>query len=874
MSNPSDNQAKKAWVVTFYAFKGGTGRTLALSNVARYLAEDQGCRVGIIDLDLDAPGLPRQALCRVMQHDEDSPTEYNRDDFLQEIDRSYGFIDLFTEAYSNGLKARTTSPNIAENQFCLPPASLSRAVVPIPSNKTTGSLLLMPAGKGSATFTNDYRQKLGDFSSMSAAAASDQSASRITSAILGQFIEEYSLDFVLLDGRTGMGAFFPVYALAVPHALVLFVGLNDQNIAGSLQMLDHTTVGSSEPAPVFLVASPAPTSDAKFLESRIDALEKQLKIKLEDRRLSDKQYVYQCPEQVEFQLPYVTMASCQETYFIQDYPRSPLSAEYIRLAQALEGLVEASPTPQGAHTNITTPPTVAAPLRIALEEVHFEAMHQFLEETLNYKRRVGDRNKKTQRYYGANSDQEVVEVTYSSATDMSSPWERLSTSEQPKVPETLPSQDILIVPQSLLPSVVKGLGSKVSDLGALTVDGAYSELLSQLDVLNPRYLDTTYHGWRDWCVCNGGHYALPFSANSPILCANEDHLKDSLCIDYWRSTGNAVHPTAFLPSSWHLLKRVLETANGTLTRPFEFADEGRGLYYEWLNFLLSYGCIDFEHEEWRHRSHSGIKEAIPATQLFLQLLRTINRKSNERPSKPQSMSDLIFDFAAGNLSMYIGWNDSFRFTWSENGEFPSKVAPVQLPTKKVNSKVRLRFGAVPREVTHHRRPLLANWVALVTAEDPPRVAKALHLLNTFLDESVQLDLLKRGFPSPSLRVVDAEIWSESLRERQSEHAGRRDHAERPGHLSETDAEKERILSNAETERILSNYRVFLRSLRESMSQGHRIAAAQRSPEIVDSICRTLTKLLGSKTSNETETDALIALHDEVVSLLRQTDRSN
>ena len=43
-------------VVTFYSYKGGVGRTLALANVAVLLAR-QGARVLVIDWDLEAPGL-------------------------------------------------------------------------------------------------------------------------------------------------------------------------------------------------------------------------------------------------------------------------------------------------------------------------------------------------------------------------------------------------------------------------------------------------------------------------------------------------------------------------------------------------------------------------------------------------------------------------------------------------------------------------------------------------------------------------------------------------------------------------------------------------------------------------------------------------
>jgi CO dehydrogenase nickel-insertion accessory protein CooC1 len=44
------------YVVTFYSFKGGVGRTMALVNVAYELVQT-GRRVLMVDMDLEAPGL-------------------------------------------------------------------------------------------------------------------------------------------------------------------------------------------------------------------------------------------------------------------------------------------------------------------------------------------------------------------------------------------------------------------------------------------------------------------------------------------------------------------------------------------------------------------------------------------------------------------------------------------------------------------------------------------------------------------------------------------------------------------------------------------------------------------------------------------------
>ena len=52
------NGGRNGTVVTFYSYKGGTGRTMSLANVAWILAAN-GKRVLAVDWDLDSPGLHR-----------------------------------------------------------------------------------------------------------------------------------------------------------------------------------------------------------------------------------------------------------------------------------------------------------------------------------------------------------------------------------------------------------------------------------------------------------------------------------------------------------------------------------------------------------------------------------------------------------------------------------------------------------------------------------------------------------------------------------------------------------------------------------------------------------------------------------------------
>src|SRR5215470_15379282 len=56
MSDTSDGRNGR--IITFYSYKGGTGRTMALANVAWILAAN-GYRVLAADWDLESPGLHR-----------------------------------------------------------------------------------------------------------------------------------------------------------------------------------------------------------------------------------------------------------------------------------------------------------------------------------------------------------------------------------------------------------------------------------------------------------------------------------------------------------------------------------------------------------------------------------------------------------------------------------------------------------------------------------------------------------------------------------------------------------------------------------------------------------------------------------------------
>lgn len=78
-------------VITFYSYKGGTGRSMALANVACLLAQGAPTGKGVlmVDWDLEAPGLHRYFYGNLRLQAEQTEEEV--------LEKSPGLLDLFAE---------------------------------------------------------------------------------------------------------------------------------------------------------------------------------------------------------------------------------------------------------------------------------------------------------------------------------------------------------------------------------------------------------------------------------------------------------------------------------------------------------------------------------------------------------------------------------------------------------------------------------------------------------------------------------------------------------------------------------------------------------------------------------------------------------
>ena len=207
----------KTFWITFYSYKGGVGRSLALANTAALLVQ-RGRRVVLIDFDLEAPGL-------------DSFEEF------QSAAGKPGVVEYVSEFEKN-----KRAPDIS--QF-IHPCDLP--------GQLRGKLWIMPAGKKDAAY-NACRAKL-DWVSLYERGIGEPFVENWKAAIT----RHCQPDYVFVDSRTGLTDVAGICTLHLPNLVVMVFGLNEQNVRGvaavakTIRESDFTSLPQ-----IHYVASPVP----------------------------------------------------------------------------------------------------------------------------------------------------------------------------------------------------------------------------------------------------------------------------------------------------------------------------------------------------------------------------------------------------------------------------------------------------------------------------------------------------------------------------------------------------------------------------------------------------------------------------------------
>ena len=270
------------YIITFYSFKGGVGRSMAMANVGLSLARE-GRRVLLVDFDLEAPGLDTFDLLK--------PSEPTR-----------GIVDFVTD-----YRKTRIAPDVAEFIYAPPHPDLQ------------GKVWVMPTGKQDA----EYGRKLSsiDWNQL----YSEEDGYLFFEDLKEQWKRQIQPDYVLVDSRTGHTDVGGICTRQLPDAVVLLFFPNEQNRRGLevvVQGINSESRKSGREIELFYVASNVPEldDDENILRSRIAAFERTLN----------------CPtDAIGTVHHYDSMLLLQQTIFTVEKPRTKLAREYEQLARKI-----------------------------------------------------------------------------------------------------------------------------------------------------------------------------------------------------------------------------------------------------------------------------------------------------------------------------------------------------------------------------------------------------------------------------------------------------------------------------------------------------------------------------------------------------------
>jgi hypothetical protein len=207
------SESRNGKIVTFYSYKGGTGRSMTLANVGWLLAS-AGRRVLLIDWDFEAPGLHRYL-----------------HPFLsdKELVSAAGLVDFFGD-FATAARVAKTDASRKENWF-EPYASLVRYTLPVQWDAFPGdgALELVPAGRQDASYP--IRAMTFDWNGFYATGGGV-----FLEAVKARLRHDY--DYVLIDSRTGISDTSGICTVQMPDELIVLFTFNQQSMKGAAAIAD------------------------------------------------------------------------------------------------------------------------------------------------------------------------------------------------------------------------------------------------------------------------------------------------------------------------------------------------------------------------------------------------------------------------------------------------------------------------------------------------------------------------------------------------------------------------------------------------------------------------------------------------------------
>ena len=266
------------YICTFYSFKGGVGRSLALVNIAAQYALS-GKRILLVDFDLEAPGL-------------------DTFDSLQFSSNTPGIVD-YVQKY---LKENRV-PNIFDY---------------VTQSKFNDHMYLMPSGDPKQNYARKAFQI--DWKDLYA----NRDGYMLFEDMKVQWQKEFQPDYVFIDSRTGYSDTNGICTRHLPDSVVILFFPNDQNLRGVSKVVgdirsEAYSVRQKNITLHFVM------SNVPFLDDEEEIIQEFQQRFADELDFSDCHVIHR----------YDSLPLLQQSVFVAERPKSRLAKEYQHLSEQI-----------------------------------------------------------------------------------------------------------------------------------------------------------------------------------------------------------------------------------------------------------------------------------------------------------------------------------------------------------------------------------------------------------------------------------------------------------------------------------------------------------------------------------------------------------
>jgi tetratricopeptide (TPR) repeat protein len=278
------------YIVTFYSFKGGVGRTLALANLGVGLART-GRKVLLVDFDLEAPGIDTfEAFSRTEKHP--------------------GVVE-----YVSGFMEARVAPDVRDHVY---------EVTDVAGQG--GRLWVMPAGMND----DEYARRLNEINW--GRLYDELDGFLMFEDLRAQWKASLDADYVLIDSRTGHTDIGGICTRQLPDAVAFFFFPNEQNLRGLQPVVSSirrenerrersTETGDNQPIAMHFIMSNVPDLDDE--QEILAGMQDTFRRELEYDALTAIIHRYD------------SLSLLKQSLFITERPKSRLAREYTVLLDAI-----------------------------------------------------------------------------------------------------------------------------------------------------------------------------------------------------------------------------------------------------------------------------------------------------------------------------------------------------------------------------------------------------------------------------------------------------------------------------------------------------------------------------------------------------------